>query len=227
MNENEAAVTDRSGKVIFSHGAAGAAHVIAHRALDEGRLEDGYRDLGAYLDTHDGEGSDWVHVHWHMAVFELALGHWDAAHRRYLRRIAPAVSEAATDAPALLWRLTLAADADVELPWSDVAALGAAEDASPFVKLHHLLALAGAGDTAVLRGRLGRPATSIEDRLVDSYGRGLLAYASGDYARAIADFDEALPHIHRLGGSHAQNQLFVQIRDRAANFVDQALRTAA
>ena len=70
---------DVSGFGVFSHGDAGQAHVMAHRMLDEGRHELGHRLLGAWLDGRDGSGSDWTHLQWHMAVFEIAVGKWDAA----------------------------------------------------------------------------------------------------------------------------------------------------
>ena len=60
---------DLSGFGVFSHGHAGEAHVLAHRMLDEERYELGHRLLGAWLDQHDGAGSDWTHLQWHMAVF--------------------------------------------------------------------------------------------------------------------------------------------------------------
>ena len=65
---------DVSGFGVFSQGDAGEAHVMAHRTLDEGRHELGHRLLGAWLKRHDGAGSDWTHLQWHMAVFEIAVG---------------------------------------------------------------------------------------------------------------------------------------------------------
>ena len=76
---------------VFSHGDAGQAHVAAHRMLDEGRHELGHRLLGAWLEGRSGSGSDWTHLQWHMAVFELAVGQWDAAFAR-LAAAAPKVS---------------------------------------------------------------------------------------------------------------------------------------
>ena len=82
---------DVSGFGVFSQGDAGQAHVAAHRMLDEGRHELGHRLLGAWLEGRSGSGSDWTHLQWHMAVFELAVGQWDAAFAR-LAAAAPKVS---------------------------------------------------------------------------------------------------------------------------------------
>ena len=99
---------DVSGFGVFSQGDAGDAHVMAHRMLDEERYELGHQLLGAWLDSHDGAGSDWTHLQWHMAVFEIAVGKWERAFARFEREILPvAISsdDALTDAPAMLWRL--------------------------------------------------------------------------------------------------------------------------
>nr|NIM00839.1 hypothetical protein [Acidobacteriota bacterium]NIM63667.1 hypothetical protein [Acidobacteriota bacterium]NIO59270.1 hypothetical protein [Acidobacteriota bacterium]NIQ30282.1 hypothetical protein [Acidobacteriota bacterium]NIQ85225.1 hypothetical protein [Acidobacteriota bacterium] len=141
---------DASGYAVFAAGDSGAMHVTAHEMLDSGKFEDGHRQLGAWLHGRTGEGSDWVHLQWHMAVFELALGYWDEAHERFLEHILPAAihtDEALTDAPAMLWRLSLAAPRPVKLPWEPVSetALRNIDDVSdPYIEVHGLLALAGA-----------------------------------------------------------------------------------
>ena len=85
-----AAVVDISGYQIFSGSELGKAHVVAHRMLDVDLPDRGRRLLGDWLEGRDGEGSDWVHIQWHMLVFEIAVGDWDGAHRRYLRHVLPA-----------------------------------------------------------------------------------------------------------------------------------------
>ena len=47
---------DASGFALFSKGAAGAAHVMAHRMLDEARCVRGHRLLGAWLERRTGSG---------------------------------------------------------------------------------------------------------------------------------------------------------------------------
>ena len=74
------AARDISGFRIFAAGEAGAAHVIAHRLADRNLPGRGRRYLGDWLRTHQGAGSEWVHLQFHMALFELASGDWDAAH---------------------------------------------------------------------------------------------------------------------------------------------------
>jgi len=210
---------DVSGFGVFSHGDAGSAHVMAHHMLDAERHELGHRFLGAWLDRHDGVGSDWTHLQWHMAVFEIALGHWESAFERFQREILPVATgsnDALTDAPGMLWRLSLAAPDNVELPWEAVRSmavrnLGKLE--CPYVELHCLLALAGARDVETLEQwlRIKRHGTDDRTRLLARLAVGLRALAASEYAQAAAVLDGEVARISELGGSHAQNLLFREI----------------
>jgi hypothetical protein len=216
---------DISGYAIFSHGPSGDAHALAHRLTDTARWHLGHRLLGDWLDTHDGHGSDWVHLQFHMAIFELALGDWDAAHRRFLSEVLPtaaATAEALTDAPALLWRLTLSAPANVTLPWEPIrrTALAHIHDSpDPFVQLHHLMALAGAGDTAgIARWLRAAPrfAVAREQRTLERFALAMSALSASAFPRAAELLYAVLPDLPGVGGSQAQNRLFGRVAAWAA-----------
>lgn len=213
---------DRSGFGVFSHGDAGDAHVMAHRMLDEERYELGHRLLGAWLEQHQGNGSCWTHLQWHMGVFEIAVGRWKAALRRFETEILPVAAasfDALTDAPAMLWRLELAAPWPVALDWEAVrktAVRRLTEPCDAYVELHCLLALAGGGDVDGL-DRWLRARRSTEDRrgkVLTQMGVGLQAFAAEDDELAARVLTTAAPNVSLLGGSHAQNQLFRQVADR-------------
>lgn len=215
---------DVSGFEIFSAGEMGAAHDTAHQMLDEGESEMGYQLLGAWLDSHDGAGSEWVHLQWHMGVFELALGHWDSALARFRREILPAAistEDALTDAPAFLWRLALTAPRPVDLPWEPVRARALdnmQRPSTPYVELHNLMALSGAADLDSLDAwllKLGSSEPSRRRRLVARMAVGLRAYAAGDYQHAGWVFADVAPHLSDVGGSRAQNELFADIENAA------------
>jgi hypothetical protein len=214
---------DVSGALLFCEGASGWAHVEAHRLLDAGRPEEGHRMLGAWLTTHEGAGSDWIHLQWHMAVFEIATGRWTSAFQRYARQILPAVSagDAYTDGPSLLWRLSLASPGGVEIGWEPVreaAIEGLRGINAPYVELHHLLALAGAGDGAAIRrwrSSRSRDGSSLSGHVLTRMAEGLGAFAAQDYSRAAVTLAATAPHVSRLGGSRAQNQLFELISQEA------------
>jgi hypothetical protein len=216
---------DQSGYVVFSHGDIGVAHVIAHRLLDTGAVALGRETLGQWLAGRRGSGSDWAHIQFHMAVFELEDGDWNAAHARFIDELLPVAvtsDDALTDAPALAWRLALRAGVGKRrrLPWAALrrTALGALErESDPFVELHNLLALAGAGDTPSLdrwlRRRHGAGASF--SPLVQT-GEALRDVTLGRYRRAADRLGETVPEIADIGGSRAQNALFAELRCRLA-----------
>lgn len=203
---------------VFSKGEVGRVHVLVHRLVDEGRYELGHRFLGDWLDGQNDAYTQNVHMHWHMGVFELALGEWNAAYARFNEFILPAVDrgEAATDAPAMLWRLQLSSPRTVPLPWEVVrkyAIESLESEGDDFVVLHDLLALAGAGDVSRLDGWLSARA---EDRLLErdvlaQVGQGLRAFANEDYRDAAEVLSANTPLLDTIGGSDAQHQLFHRI----------------
>jgi len=227
---------DISGFGVFSGGDAGQAHVMAHRMLDRGRHEVGHRWLGNWLATHEGRGSDWTHLQWHMAIFELALDQWDAAFARFEEHILPVAAstdDALTDAPAMLWRLRLSAGRPVVLPWEPVrrtAARKLSRGSDPYVALHCILALAGAGDVRALdRWTEIRPqgSSSHEEKLLVQLANGLRAFAAADYRLAADLLASSAPKVSQLGGSHAQNALFWAISDLSWRMANETIDEAA
>ncbi len=223
-NRFEEPVCDNSGYAIFSEGEIGKLHVMAHRLLDSGEPLRGYQMLKTWLADHSGRGARWVHIQWHMAVFELSLGYWQAALNRFWNYILPAVltsNDALTDAPALLWRLALGTTKKVCLPWDcvrDRALLSLQGPSTAFVKLHNLLALAGAGDIENLDAWIHDQTTdtsSQDEGLVIRFAGALRSFATGDFATAASDLATLAPKVTRIGGSRAQNEIFFKMRDAA------------
>lgn len=217
-------VTDSSGYVVFSHGDEGAAHVTAHRMLDNGQIELGYAQLGTWLDGRTGAGSDWAHLQFHMGIFELGVGDWDAAYARFLSEILPVAAtteDALTDAPGLLWRIAMTAPGSVDLPWEPLrrAALSSMRRLrDPFVELHHLLAFAGAGDRDSIEAWLRMHARMIRtqrERLVVQAAQALRAYVDAAYGAAAIELERLAPHMPTVGGSRAQNELFKDLADHS------------
>jgi hypothetical protein len=170
-----------------------------------------------------------------MGVFEIAVGKWEAALLRFEKHILPVAArsdDALTDAPAMLWRLQLAAPRPVSLAWEPVRATAArrlTRPNSPYVELHCLLALAGAGDVDGLDRWLRRRHVTEDPpaKLLAQMGIGLRAFAAGDYELSFAVLAAAAPKISALGGSHAQNQLFEHIADLSWNRAQTLTRAAA
>jgi hypothetical protein len=217
------AAIDCSGYAMFSHGDLGAMHVMAHRMLDSGDYQAGYVILKAWLSGRNGSGSKWIHLQWHMAIFEVMLDQASSALARFQQHILPAVvssDDALTDAPALLWRLSLRAARQTSLPWKPVRdrALQSLKhrSRSAFVTLHNLLSLAGAGDVDSLDAWIRQAGTGRGvESLVRQFAAALRSLTSGDYTKAAAKLDALVPSVSQIGGSHAQNELFVTLRDVA------------
>ena len=220
---------DRTGFRYFSEGAVGAAHDLAHRLLDENRLEEGWRRLGEVLDGLDEElvtGPKGAHLQWHMAVFEIAVGRCAEAHDRFRAHLLPLVEseKVLTDAPSLLWRLWVA-DHREGLEWNAVAAPARRVlhrgDASRYVLLHQALAVAGARDLTTIDAFLDRRYQASQPVL--EYQReslflrlvwALRTFANRDFACSAELFD-CESSIGMVGGSGAQNELFGDLRDLA------------
>jgi hypothetical protein len=216
-------VRDRSGYAVFSRGDVGAAHVMAHELLDAGRVEVGHQRLGQWLAGRTGSGSDWAHIQFHMAVFEIETGDWKAAYARFLEEIVPIAAtsqDALTDAPALAWRLLLKARKNEPLPWETLRSPALASRSKDlFVELHKLLALAGARDVSGIRAWIDAngddtppESSSVVVRMADA----LEAYASKDHRRAAGLLRDVVPDLPTIGGSHAQNALFTELQARMA-----------
>lgn len=215
--------SDVSGFPVFADGDLGRAHVLAHELLDAGRHHEGRRRLGTWLEGQQGSGSRWVHLQWHMAIFEIATGALDAPLDRYRTHILPAVysGDALTDAPSLLWRLNLAGVATEESDWKpvrDVALAHLRQQEDPYIEVHNLLALGVAGDIRNLDGWLGAPEAPEHlpcYQIVRLIGQGLRSFAGGDFTAAGRALRLGARAVSWLGGSHGQNTLFEQLRDEA------------
>ncbi len=98
----------------------------------------------------------------------------------------------------------------------------------PFVELHNLLALAGAGDVASIEQWLQtRPAnvSSRIERLIEQMAVALKAYASRAYWHAAKVLQNVVPQLPQVGGSQAQNLLFQQLEESCWRQVSDATFT--
>ncbi len=206
----------------FDDGERGRVHAQAHDLMDEGRYREAYDVLQPFLADDTSLEPRAVHLQWHLAVVEIALGKLADAKARFERFIMPAVpaSDALTDAPSLMWRLLLS-DASSGHDWRPIAAAARRPEnpEDPYVELHEALALAGAGDLRSLDRWLDEQlerASCEKDFTLLRLAWGLRCFASQDYGvseRLLADGDRQAT---RLGGSRAQNEVFKQIQCEAS-----------
>jgi hypothetical protein len=132
-------------------------------------------------------------------------------------------SQDQVNAVSLLARLALRG-IDVGDRWSDVAAYLAPrtdEHVDPFLDLHYLYGLGKAGrDVEAARLLTGMMAYAGKVKPVQQVmwqqvavpaGRALISHVLGRFDEAADLLGQVLPNMHRIGGSHAQRDLFEQI----------------
>jgi tetratricopeptide (TPR) repeat protein len=202
-------------------GNAHGAHIKAHVLYEMGEDRRALDYLDSWLPAYPREGLMHCHISWHVALFALILGDLDRAWKVYQAQVHPGGAwgpalNVATDAPAFLWRAELAGHGRRPALWQEVHAYGQKSFPKPgiaFVDVHRALASVAAGDREGIaayiaeleqRAQSGRsPAGDVVPRIAT----GFAAYGDGDWSKAIAALETALPETVRIGGSRAQRDL--------------------
>jgi len=197
---------------------ANAVHNLAHIAFETLDTEAGAAFLDGWLAGYDRRASFHCHLAWHLAMFELHRGRYARALEIFERDILGSVNPRSTmtDGTALLWRFRLDGKPEQPLPWRSLADIAERVSRPGFLfgEVHAALAYASCGDEAALARLMdglralhakGHPiAGTVALPLV----RGTVAFAAGDPAGALAHFEPVEGEMHRIGGSHAQWELY-------------------
>ncbi len=200
---------------------ANAAHGLSHALFEQGDTAAGRRFLSGWLPAHERASFLHGHLSWHVALSALDAGDLDGALGIYEQHIKPPNSpypplNVFTDAASLLWRLSLSGKAGLEPYWREVAAYGDRffPRAGPhFADVHYALVAAATGSVA-LEARLAElEALEADGRLAPGAAaiglcRGIRAFAEGDNDNAIRILEPLMPAVVRIGGSHAQRELW-------------------
>jgi tetratricopeptide (TPR) repeat protein len=201
-----------------------AAHALAHALYEQGDTAAGSKFLADWLPTYDRASFLNGHISWHFALLALGSDDVDKALEIYQERIRPTASERArlppmnvfTDSASLLWRLSLAGKIGLEPHWRDVASYS--DRMFPRAGVHfadvHWALVAVATQREDFDQRLAELETLhasgklAPGQLVIELCRGIRAFAKGDYEAAILAFEPLMPSITKIGGSHAQRELY-------------------
>lgn len=200
---------------------ANAAHAAAHGHVERGEAREGLAFTRGWIDRHYAPGGIlYGHLHWHAALFELDQGLVAEALARYRAAIehssAPPMPRLA-DGASLLWRLKLRDAIDGAEPWQAMAELTVRNFASSglaFADLHAAMTEAATGCTAALERRIAALDRRVAEgtlppgAVVPALCRAMGAFARRDWEQAIAQLEAALPDLPRVGGSHAQRDVF-------------------
>jgi tetratricopeptide (TPR) repeat protein len=208
-----------------------ATHAAAHVMEMNGRTADGAAWLDGLAANWDGINNFTYHVWWHRALFALEGGAQDEALALYDRQVRPESTRDfrdVTNAAALLWRFDQEG-VEVGDRWVELAehsATRAGEHVLAFADVHYMMALASVDDRADAHAllRTGSEYAGREDEtqagVMRDAGRqiceAILAYREGDFGRAVDVLFPVRGAIRRIGGSHAQRDVFNQMLIEAA-----------
>ena len=200
-----------------------AVHAVTHVMEMQGRIGEGIE----WLQSRE---SDWApdnmfapHNWWHLALFNIDLGNFDAALNLFDQKLMGPQSDmilVLVDATALLWRLRLEG-VDVGDRFERVADIWKAklEDEAgyyAFNDVHAMMSFAATGRTgeiarlrrAMRNAAKGEQSNAAMTREVGlPLADGLLSFSNKRYAEAMRTIEPVRDIAGRFGGSHAQRDL--------------------
>ena len=212
-------------------------HAVAHVYDMTARNDAGVAWLSSQTERWAHCNNFGYHVWWHLALFHLDRGEFDRVLELYDGKIRAEHTDDYRDianGAAMLVRLEIEG-IDVGGRWTELAMLaaGRVEDgAVVFADLHYLLSLHGGerdAEAEMLIARLARDAQCTGHNMHDMHdmhevaavvglpeARGLAAFRAGNYDIAFQQLRRARPLLQRIGGSHAQRDVFSRLLIEAA-----------
>ncbi len=209
--------------VALREGNAHGAHSLAHVCFELGDADAGTAFLDGFIGAYDERAQLYQHLAWHNALFQLRNGNIERALKLFDCHLAPGTNRNAppinqvVDPASFLWRLNLYGHAGRATAWPELRDDTARFFQRPgvmFADVHCALAYAGAGDEAAL----GQWIESLRTRLAEGKVPGgpivlllaeaAAAFATGDYGRVVEMLEPAQGEVIRIGGSHAQRELW-------------------
>lgn len=206
-------------------------HAVAHVYDMTARNEAGIAWLAPQAGRWAHCNNFGYHLWWHLALFHLDRAEFERVLELYDQRVRPEHTDDYRDianGASMLVRLEIEG-VDVGERWEELAALaaGRVEDgAVVFADLHYLLSLQGGGRDAEaerLIARLARDARRTDHDMHEvaalaglPAARGLAAFRAGKYDIAFDELRRTGPQLQRIGGSHAQRDVFARLTIEAA-----------
>ena len=209
---------------------ANAVHGRVHAHYEQGAAAEGEALIDAWLPNYDRAAVLHGHLSWHQALFALQRGHAERAIAIYRDSIRPAASLAlpmftTIDAASFVTRAAIAGHPLDATECRQVAAFAREhfpEPGVPFVNVHLAMAHASIRDRDAL-SRLERGVAALLDDGTQPSGpvvalvcEAIAAYGLGNFEIARDRMTRAMPELERLGGSHAQRDVFIDLAISAA-----------
>lgn len=204
---------------------ANAVHGRVHGCYEQGAVAEGEAFIDAWLPSYSRDGVLHGHLAWHQALFALQRGDAERARCIYRDAVRPAASAALPmftliDCASLLLRGILYGHPLGDEEQRELAAFVEArfpKPGIPFVNVHLAMAHACVDDRDALADlERGVGALIEEDRqasgpVVAEVCAAIAAYAAGRYHLAARLLAVAMPDFERLGGSHAQRDVLIDL----------------
>lgn len=235
------AAAERSGRaaVEIDPGDVWGTHAVAHIMEMQGRHREGIAWLAELERNWDGGNNLLHHLWWHRALFHLERQEFEAVldlYDRRFRNLGSALTLAQPDlyidvqnAASMLFRLERVG-VDVGARWTEIADKAEArigDCLSAFTLPHWMMALAATGRDDAARRMLDamRANAASKGTVRDIVARvalpvcaAVLAHRRGQHAQALDAMRPVLDDMHQLGGSHAQQDVLMQL------FLDSAVK---
>lgn len=207
-----------------------AAHAVAHVMQMQGRWREGTEWVGELRPHWQHANNFRCHLFWHQALYHLAGNELDAVLEIYDAELAPVIADDfyldVCNAASLLLRLE-ALGCAVGTRWQPLAAMAEhhVDDAElVFASLHYLMPLLRTNSPAAVRLMASLEQWAERDsaqghvvrEVALDIARFLQAVQMQDTAAARRLFERFRPRLHRIGGSHAQRELFGILNGAAA-----------
>jgi hypothetical protein len=227
--EAEAAGRDA---IMLDPGDMWAAHGVAHVLEMQGRQREGLAWIHGLRRNWEGANNFRHHLWWHAALYSLEQGETERVLELYdgeFRNLGSPLTQANPDlyidvqnAASMLFRLRLRG-MDAGGRWEELAELAEwriGDCVSAFTLPHWMMALGAAGRFVAAERLLETMRASREGNQEGAavvgncalpVSEAVLAYVRGDYAGAVAAMRPVLGGMSRMGGSHAQQDVFHQL----------------
>lgn len=193
-----------------------AVHAVAHVLYSRGEHKAGIEWLTTHESYWEGANNFRFHLHWHAALHHLQLKDYDAALAIYDQRLEKSVADDfyldLCNNSALLWRLEHR-NVDVGGRWQsliEIAEAHATDQELVFAGLHYLLSLARLGSA-----RFDHAVKNFQDwGTKGTYQADISANVALSIAHRLSHGTTPegwQSELHRVGGSHAQRELFTEL----------------
>ena len=207
-----------------------AAHAVAHVMEMQGGQREGIDWIRELAPNWDGMNNFVCHVWWHRCLFHLELEQYDAALAGYDNDVRAGQNEESFDicnATSLLWRLE-EEGVDVGTRWQELADKSARridDHFLVFADLHYMMALIAGGreaDVDRMKRSLHAAAAgsgteaALMTPIAVPVSDAMRAYRRGDYGAAVDALLSIRYALSRIGGSHAQRDVFARMLISAA-----------